>query len=106
MAVNYKIVGGPGKWDLMLALFHGTTKEQHIVGIKYMVSNHEVEFPHRLIGVIREDGSGEGWFLKGFVAADTEHFDVRFKALYRTDTRRGWIEFEEEPRLLLRQKRA
>ncbi len=69
MAAMVKIGNGPGKWDLMVALFDGDSSSQKKVTfwleceVKSVVSWVPVEFCVNSVG--REDGSGESWLISG-----------------------------------------
>ena len=95
MATRFNIVTGPGKFDLMLALFD-----------KYQGHDRELEFTIRevngfrgvkdypikfvVVGVELEDGSRESWLIKGRVTHGAVGADVH--GWFDTRSRRGWIE--------------
>lgn len=81
MAQQYKIQGGPGKWEIMLSLFDGQSVVFHLAGTSV------IEMSVKLSRVEREDGSGESWNLGGWM---TEVGDYRhFNAYYSTRSRHG-----------------
>jgi hypothetical protein len=84
-AQQQKIVNGPGKWDLMLALFHGCSSDPNLVLVT-LESGELLQL--RINEVSREDGSGESWNLEGFTARGMGTED-HFSAYFNTRDRRG-----------------
>lgn len=82
-----KIVQGPSKFDLMIGLFDGKSKDQKLV--YFHTELHGQNFQHfvRLNEVTREDGSGESWCFKGVCN------NSQVRGWFRTDKREGWLEF-------------
>jgi hypothetical protein len=76
----------------MLSLFDGTSTKPRLVEF-HVVREHSVSpliiFSVLLVGVQREDGSGESWNFTGY------HYDVPVKGHFSTKTRRGWVEIQE-----------
>ena len=85
---TFKIVRGPSKFDLMIALFHVCGNGRHPLAFK--VNGRKLEVLVTINGVSREDGSGESWCFQGY-SQPNKHV----KGWFRTDTRRGQIEIEE-----------
>ena len=84
MAQNIKIVGGPGKFELMLAIFEGKevtfTFEE---GTKKTV---------RLDSIQREDGSNESWNIQGHYSPG--HFPpIDFRLYYTTRGNHGRLDY-------------
>jgi len=91
MTTNYSIQNGPSKFDLMLSLFDGTSTNPRLVEF-HVVREHSVSilvFSVLLVGVQREDGSGESWLFTG------HHDGKRVKGYFSTKTRRGRVEIQE-----------
>lgn len=96
-AVRNDIIQGPSKFDLMLALFDRKVNNPRHVDFK--LSGGNVTTFVVINGVEVEDGSGENWIFKGYAknATATDHQGAKTSStcfgFYRTDTRKGWIEF-------------
>lgn len=76
-----KITGGPGKFDLMQALFAG--KE-----VTFTLENGQ-KLAVRISSIQREDGSNESWNLEGWF---THVLNNRaFKAYYATSGNHGTL---------------
>ncbi len=87
MAQRYSIKNGPGKFDLMLALFEGRQIEfsyDEGDGITYSRFRRVIV---TISGLALEEGSRNGWCLEGYV----ESSRVRFSGYYDLRTRTGWI---------------
>lgn len=82
------IVNGPGKFDLMLSLFDGTSMNPRTVAFTVNIDGEHIAVRVAIQVVGREDGSGESWLFDGF-RTDGHHHDVR--GYYDTRTRRGWM---------------
>ena len=91
--VGLKIIGGPGKFDLMLSVF--SRKE---VNFK-LQSNAEISVI--VTGIERKDDSCESWNISGiitrnllqqFYLSPEYHLNVKFDAYYRTGPgEKGWF---------------
>lgn len=89
---------GPGKWDWIMAFANSTHKNS--VSVEFHV---KPPVPADTIPVIEvllsdlshEDGSGNSWCFKGYGHWLTEAKLRRVQGWYRTDSRRGWIEFTD-----------
>lgn len=85
---EFRVVGGPNKFDLMAALFYGNMDTRHLVDFK--VDGQKEPITVIISSVEREDGSGESWNLQGYVART--HKTLRgnvVKMYFSTQTRRG-----------------
>ena len=85
-----KILAGPGKHDLQLALFEG--KEAHF----------RVEFHGRkqtirvnIVAVEAEDGSRESWNIQGHIRLSEPLSRKRFNAYFQTRQRTGFLEITD-----------
>ncbi|HUQ30167.1 MAG TPA: hypothetical protein VM103_01465 [Candidatus Paceibacterota bacterium] len=88
MTSHVQIVNGPSKFDLMLALFEWKPNRPLVMfkteGGKLLEAS--------VTSVEAEDGSGESWNIEGYVGTERarkEHQATRFRAYFRTDSRRG-----------------
>ncbi len=89
MARDYdlEIVGGPGKFDLMNALFkHG---DKVTFRVRQLVAGATSPLPAQtvvasIISVEKEDESCESWKLSGRVEVFAGYTSVKFRAFYRT----------------------
>ncbi len=87
-----EIVDGPGKFDLMVALFDGkvvrfTLKDKNTKALK-------------IIGVELEDGSNQRWLIKGYIYKGYHMSEgdktSRFSGYYDSYSRKGWLEIVEK----------
>ena len=100
MATTFEVMSGPSKFDLMVSLFDGNSRTQKWADFQVKIENSETKFPilvHlRMIGVTREDGSGESWnisfFFKGTHDARAEHGG---HGHYSTRTRKGFLKIPD-----------
>lgn len=83
------ITNGPGKSDLMLALFEGKEVE---------FSTDQVTDPEfcrlivRVNGMEIKEGSRQGWLVKGYIIpSDRSQPWQEFEGRYDLRTRRGWF---------------
>ena len=95
--VSVDITSGPGKLDLMLALFDRKAPLRREVEFK-LAGEAEISAVVVITGVETRDGSGESWLFKGHVMRTNfgtyhkVHSDPRtVTGWYRTDTRNGRI---------------
>jgi hypothetical protein len=83
--VERSITDGPGKWDLMLAIF-----EKKEVSFKIQKGDSRMSIVHprmRIRSILLEDGSGDSFFLGLYDA----HKRCFFVCYYHTITRTGHI---------------
>jgi len=99
--VTFTVENGPSKADLQTALFHGVTNEQIPVTFRLKATVETAAKRHlndelrlatrfiktRLLGVKREDGSGESWILEGYLTFDG--VEVPFTGYYTSRRRTG-----------------
>jgi hypothetical protein len=86
MLTHTKIINGPSKLDLMLALF---VRNDDLTS--RMVSFHTepgTNYSVTINGISLEDGSRESFLFSGYINLYTE----KVRGWYNTQTRRGWIE--------------
>ena len=81
------IVKGPGKFDLMVALFDNTFSSPRLVTFTVDSAGREVELEIVVNSVEREDGSGESWNFRGYL--QTKQGDVAVQGYYSTKKRTG-----------------
>ena len=94
---HFNIVGGPSRWDLMLAIFDGDFHHRRIVTFSL---DPQENLPIRsLICTInevgREDGSGENWLFEGetyYPAEIVSNYHIH--GFFSTRTRTGWVEMD------------
>ncbi len=96
MATRRTITNGPSKFDLMNALPDGDSKNRRTIKFTILEENgpNLLPFISEPITINRlepEDGSGESWLFEGWYGKNRE-----VKGYFRTDERRGWIEFFNE----------
>lgn len=105
MATQHKIVNGPSKFDLMLALFDPNSKPDfRKVTFSYFLSGYiDPKTGHKIVDCLertaeviiieisKEDNSGESWMFKGVFNESTGNTHVR--GYFHTQRRNGWIEF-------------
>jgi len=111
---SFKLIGGPGKWDLMLALFDNTLEKPRSVQFKATKGSCEpgemkkldiekskhYEFKCIINSISREDGSGESWNIDGYITnIDFDggcyvYYDSRnhFTACFHTVHRHGTMD--------------
>jgi hypothetical protein len=101
---RFNIVGGPGKWDLMLALFD---QEAHPTVTFELEREDPKKIEVSVVGV--EDGAAESWWLHLRQWPTTPTGEKRksrvLNARYSTRTREGWIRIADPKtteRVLLR----
>lgn len=107
--VTFNVTKGPSKADLQTALFHGATEQQIRITFMLKATEETVAKRHlsddlrlatrfveaRLLGVEREDGSGESWILKGYLTFKGGQPDkdqtVAFTGYYTSKHRTGYF---------------
>ncbi|MBI2633766.1 MAG: hypothetical protein HYW80_00460 [Parcubacteria group bacterium] len=82
-----EIQKGPGKFDLMLALFEGGN-------IVFQTASGKVRFPFGLEQLRAEDASRASWLFEGH-ATGSPGGGVRCQGLYRPSRGTGWIDIED-----------
>ncbi len=98
--MNYKIVRGPSKFELMTALFAGQEITFRTQILTDTTSDEAVVIPagrpsrNPLVKAIvnsvqQEDGSLESWNIEGHIPSEKKEF----KAYYHTGRQSGHIEF-------------
>jgi hypothetical protein len=93
-AQQFRVVGGPNKFDLMEALFCGDMTTRHLVN--FAVEGQKEPIAVLINSVEREDGSGESWNLQGYVSRHDKTFGGRVgKMHFSTQTRRGSMRINE-----------
>lgn len=108
---NYSIVGGPSKFDLMLALFDSTREKPRSVGFE--ISSEGPHFEKIEVGITavsHKGGSGEDWNFAGVMASDawpdtvSAYFNtiprskLAIRGYFSTKTRQGSMTVEKEER--------
>jgi len=93
---QYTIVNGPGKFDLMSALFEKGRHVQFQVKPEKEHQNPWLEV--QINSVAAEDGSRESWLIEGGILGDIfgaliEGGWQNFKGYYHSRDRHGWIKF-------------
>lgn len=105
---TYKLVAGPSKWDLMIALFQGNTDTQERVEFTVDGTHEGDDIRGKLylrINVLgREDGSGDCWLFEGFAAFTPDGNRVKILDNFKVHgyfglrSRQGWIQLGKPPR--------
>jgi hypothetical protein len=97
---RFSLVNGPSKFDLMAALFVGSSGSNGHSPVTFTTEDEqEIEVYINKVG--REDGSGESWIFEGFISK-VNKVPVKFApgdsnnvtGWFRTSNRRGWFEYE------------
>jgi len=93
--LQFIVLQGPSKFDLMTAVFVGQSDAQ--IRVKFGVQpygdkkstfpNHMTVCEARILGVEREDGSGERWIVKGYLYFKND--SAAFSGYYTTQDRTG-----------------
>ena len=101
-AMSTQIVGGPSKWDLMLALFDSNVQNPRPVVVKYRSGLGEVEEVKVSVSMVKRD-SNSSWTFEGqtmeglrdggIVARDFANMKARVGAHYDSHLRFGSIVF-------------
>lgn len=97
--VSMDIIGGPDKLALIAALSAAYDKNNPVFpGFKVRLSTQldRSNFIRlKIIGICHEDGSGQSFLIKGFIAPDQEFVSLRnysnFEAYYNAQKRSGKI---------------
>jgi len=89
--MSTKVVGGPGKFDLMVAFFDGDCRNRRNVTFVTGISGKVTRTfgPVVINSMEREDGSGESWNISGYEM----NTNKKFKMLFSTKTRQGSYEY-------------
>ncbi len=85
---SFKIIDGPSKFDLMMALFDNTATAPR--RLNFRLEGEEV-FSIYLLSVGREDGSGESWLLEGIAFWPSRFSDRKVKGYFSTQRRIGHL---------------
>lgn len=91
MARRCTIVGGPSKYDLMLALFDGDAFNRRKVTFQLDDRQIGATVDFFINEAAREDSSGESWAFKG--AGKVAGMSLYAHGCFSTQIRSGWIEF-------------
>ncbi|MHB0978223.1 MAG: SH3 domain-containing protein [Minisyncoccota bacterium] len=86
---SFKIIYGPSKFDLMMALFDNTATAPRQVSFQ-PESGMEALSIH-LLSIGREDGSGESWLLEGIVFWPDRLSDRKVRGYFSTQRRTGYL---------------
>ena len=97
MATQVKIIDGPSKGKLKIALFDGDIQNRHIV--KFTLDDG-LQLNILINGADREDGSGESWNITGNIHSRAVSKNAAMKAsgesfemYFSTQNRKGMITF-------------
>ena len=85
---RYYIQNGPGKFDLMVALFDGDGGHRKSVEFTVKIGNEAKQVPVIIEEISREDGSGENWCIAGRTATTS----LNIHGYFSTKTRGGFLE--------------
>lgn len=92
--IDFPIVGGPGKFDIMVSLFEGNPENRHTVEFTlettYGPNPLTTKLKVAVTGVQQEDGSGESWNISGWVSNGPR---AHFKCYYSSRNRHGNFSF-------------
>lgn len=91
-----KIVNGPSKMDLMLAMFDSSFPNHRSVVFNFEnegASNFKASAPCHISMVEKEDGSGESFNFEGTLSYDNFRTGKRVRGCYNTMRRTGFFHF-------------
>ncbi len=96
MAHRFEITNGPSKWDLMLSLLDGDSKNRReVVFVVHEGIGHTEGMHVRIDTLEREDGSGESWNFKGRIPYILRDFiastEKKIEGHFSTRTRKGHL---------------
>lgn len=89
---EYKIINGPSKFDLMLALFDIDKQRR----INFVVDNHGKNTIYCIISGVTIGFDTEQWIITGKITSDRNGGGIagrNFSAVYSTHTRKGTFSF-------------
>ncbi|MFA7252791.1 MAG: hypothetical protein WC027_02955 [Candidatus Paceibacterota bacterium] len=95
MALHYKIVKAPSKWELSVAFFDGNSSNRRTVN--FTITGDGFPAAGREASVVInqlswEDGSGESWCFEGYTKQAVPGFKSHLvKGWFRTSNRLGWM---------------
>ena len=86
---DFRIIGGPCKWALSIALFSPSRSEAKKVLLKVIPKGktRKEEMIISINSITQEDGSGESWLFGGYLQPGGAGYYA--KGYYRTDQRSG-----------------
>ena len=103
MASQFKISGGPSKFDLMVSVFEGNpTPRKEVIftvltGVTSGPPGRQPAFTKpvevAITSIEQEDGSGESWIFKGNAPTTTDRIR-KASGYYSSKTRQGHIDFK------------
>jgi len=89
---EYKIVDGPSKWDLMLALFDSRGGSRFVEMRTTRGSSKNVTRRHLVIHTLQqEDGSGNNWNFEGYLVDEEplNRYAAQISGFYSIHKRKG-----------------
>jgi hypothetical protein len=87
---EFRITNGPSKFDLMVALFHGSCDNRHLVNFSVVGEIYPIIV--LINSVSREDVSGDCWIIKGSVFYQNKAYAGKIvKIFFSTRTGNGNI---------------
>jgi hypothetical protein len=92
MTVPNNIIGGPSKFDLMIAFFDKNGKHRRPVRFKIKGPDFpgEIEVPVVINALTWEDGSGNNWLFEGY-SSDGPFQGLNVVGFFNLNRREGWI---------------
>lgn len=88
--LSFDVVGGPSKFDLMLSLFDGNKDPRRAV--EFQLEGARGPITAAITMVQQEDGSGESWNFRGWLANYRRNFGIQ--GYYSSKSRKGHLTFE------------
>ena len=85
------IVKGPNLLDLTLSLLQGNQKDR--LSVRFATEKGTIEVV--VNGLLREDGSGKSWIVKGYVLGPSPVESSRVDIYFRTDKRKGVVKRDQ-----------
>ena len=85
---DFRIIGGPSKFDLMVSLFEGNPENRTVVAFKLGGLRQDINVA--ITGIRQEDGSGESWIFEGWVVGEPS---AQVKGHYGSRLRGGIFNF-------------
>lgn len=97
MTEQNSIVGGPSKFDLMIAFFDKIGEHRRPVKLKIGGPDYItiIEVPVVINTLTWEDGSGNNWYFEGY-ASDGPFQGLNLVGYFNSNRREGWIRPDEK----------
>ncbi len=91
--MQYNIVGGPSKFDLIIAFADRVNGHRRSVEFRYNDGAMNGSAQIVINTLSWEDGSGENWLFKGYLVNDGNR--AKMHGYFDSERRRGWYKLGE-----------